>query len=494
MTSTVDADQVTRLVHTYQPRGAALEVLRFRDAEVILSGPAGTGKSRACLEKMHLVALRNKDFRGLMVRKTMKSLTESGLVTFQRYVAGESILAGHVKWYGGSMRAAAAWQYAKGAEILCGGMDKPSKIMSTEYDIVYVQEATDLTRDDWEAILSRLRNGGLTYAQIIADCNPSTPFHWIKKRAEDGMLTMLESRHEDNPLYFEENRQMTKAGRDYIVGKLERLSGPRLQRMRYGKWVAAEGQIYEEWDDAVHLVVRKDVAPGYKGKRDRYGIPMEWPRYWAIDFGYTNPFVCQRWAEDPDGRLWMYAETYHTQRLVEDHARAILREVTKTTRVNTDEENLDPVKALAAGARAWREPIPQAVICDHDAEGRATWEKHSGLATTAAMKDKEPGIQAVQARLRVAGDGKPRLFMLRDARTERDQGLVDAAKPTCTVEEWAGYVRRKPPQSGQLAGVPLEEPLDVDNHGMDASRYLVVHRDGGAGYELRVLTLDGRSL
>lgn len=40
MTSTVDAEQVARLVHTYQPRGAALEVLKFREAEVILSGPA----------------------------------------------------------------------------------------------------------------------------------------------------------------------------------------------------------------------------------------------------------------------------------------------------------------------------------------------------------------------------------------------------------------------------------------------------------------------
>jgi len=443
---------------------------------------------------MHLVALRNKDFRGLMVRKTMKSLTESGLVTFQRYVANESILAGHVKWFGGSIQKPPAWMYAKGAEILCGGMDKPSKIMSTEYDIVYVQEATELTLDDWQAILTRLRNGGLTYSQIIADCNPSTPFHWVKKRAEDGLLTMLESRHEDNPVYFDDNRQMTDAGRDYIVGKLERLSGPRLQRLRYGKWVAAEGQIYEEWDDAVHLRNRKDIAPGYKGKRCPRGVPMDWPRYWVIDFGYTNPFVCQRWAEDPDGRLWMYAETYHTGRLVEDHARNILREVTKTTRVNTDEEKLDPVKALASGARVWREPLPQAVVCDHDAEGRATWEKHSGLATQAAVKDVEPGIQAVQARLRAAGDGQPRLVMVRDARVERDQALVDAAKPTCTAEEWAGYVRKKPPQTGQMAGVPLEEPLKVDDHGMDCTRYLVVHRDGGMGYELRMLTLDGRSL
>lgn len=441
---------------------------------------------------MHLVALRNKDFRGLMVRKTMKSLTESGLVTFQRYVANESILAGHVKWFGGSIQKPPAWMYARGAEILCGGMDKPSKIMSTEYDIVYVQEATELTLDDWQAILTRLRNGGLTYSQIIADCNPSTPFHWLKKRAEDGMLTMLESRHKDNPVYFDANGQMTEAGKDYIVGKLHRLSGPRRLRLLDGKWVAAEGQIYEEWDDAVHLVDRKDVAKGYKGKRDRYGIPMDWPRYWALDFGYTNPFVCQRWAVDPDGRIYLYAETYHTQRLVEDHARNILREVTKTTRVQTDDEKLDPVTALANGGRVWREPPPQRVIGDHDAEGRATFEKHAGQVVTAAVKDVEAGIQAVQARLKPAGDGRPRLFILRDARTERDQHLVDLAKPTCTAEEWAGYVRKKPPATGQLQGTVPEEPLKVDDHGMDTARYFVMDIDGGPTYQLRVLTWGGR--
>lgn len=40
VTSVVDPENITRLVHTYRPRGAALEVLRFREAEVILSGPA----------------------------------------------------------------------------------------------------------------------------------------------------------------------------------------------------------------------------------------------------------------------------------------------------------------------------------------------------------------------------------------------------------------------------------------------------------------------
>jgi phage terminase large subunit len=269
---------------------------------------------------------------------------------------------------------------------------------------------------------------------------------------------------------------MTDAGRDYILGKLDRLSGPRKQRLRYGKWVAAEGQIYEEWDEAHHLV-------------DRFKIPRSWPRFWSIDFGYRNPFVCQRWAQDPDGRLYLYAETYMTGRLVEDHARNILREVTRMTGDPEPGDAEDPLKAVQAGRRVWREPMPDAVICDHDAEGRATWEKHSGLTTVAANKDVLTGIELVQARIRRDATGKAGLFILRDSVTERDQKLIDAAKPASTAEEVPGYVWKRKP-STVLAGErpEPEEPVKVDDHGCDGKRYLVAHIDGGAQVEFRALT------
>jgi phage terminase large subunit len=42
----------------YQPRGAARALLLSRAPEVLAAGPAGTGKSRACLEKVHLCAAK----------------------------------------------------------------------------------------------------------------------------------------------------------------------------------------------------------------------------------------------------------------------------------------------------------------------------------------------------------------------------------------------------------------------------------------------------
>ena len=51
----------------YMPLGAARQLMLCRDPEVLLSGPAGTGKSRASLEKLHLAAMRYPGMRGLIV-------------------------------------------------------------------------------------------------------------------------------------------------------------------------------------------------------------------------------------------------------------------------------------------------------------------------------------------------------------------------------------------------------------------------------------------
>jgi hypothetical protein len=449
------------VTHTYQPRGAARHLLETRAPEILLSGPAGTGKSRACLEKLHLQALKYPGMRGLIVRKTQVSLGSTALVTWREHVAKEALAHGEVRWYGGSQQEAAQYRYRNGSTITVGGMDKATKIMSSEYDVCFVQEAIELIEDDWEAITTRLRNGRLPYQQLMADTNPAQPTHWLKVRSDKGQTLMLESRHEDNPIYFTDAGAMTGAGRAYIEGKLDKLTGVRYLRLRKGLWVAAEGLIYEDWDPAVHLV-------------DRFPIPDDWTRWWSVDFGFTHPFVLQFWAEDPDGRLWLYREIFRTRRLVEDHARQALSIVTEPVDGVEQIEGEEPAVAVAHGRRRWIEPPPRAVICDHDAEGRATLQKHLGMSTVAANKKVIAGIQAVQARLKVAGDGRPRLAILRDSVVERDPELVDAKRPACTAEEIPGYVWAVKPGA---AGGLKEEPVKDQDDGADAGRYVVAHRD-----------------
>lgn len=441
------------LTHRFVPRGTARRLLECRAKEVLLSGPAGTGKSRVCLEKMHLMALKNPGFRGLIVRKTAVSLSSSALVTFTEHVAAESLAAGHVRWYGGSQEKAACYRYSNKSIINVGGMDKPTKVMSTEYDAIYVQEAIELTLTDWEALTTRLRNGKVSFQQLMADTNPDTDTHWLKKRCDTGATLLLESRHEDNPTIVNADGSYTERGADYMA-TLDALTGVRHARLRKGLWVAAEGQIYEEWDPAVHLI-------------DQFEIPAGWTRWWAVDFGFRNPFVCQRWAQDPDGRLYLYSEIYRTERLVEEHASDVLAQV---ARLGTKADG-------NAGVRIWKEPKPRAIVTDHDAEGRATFVEKVGLPTVAASKAVKDGIQAVQSRLKPYKDGKPRLFIMRDALTYRDPGLVTRALPTCTAEEVGGYVWN----------ATKEEPVKENDHGMDAMRYLVMHVDKGTSKYVRWL-------
>ncbi|MHC5543153.1 phage terminase large subunit, partial [Singulisphaera rosea] len=292
----------------YEPFGAARALWSDKRSEVLLSGPAGTGKSRACLEKLNAACLHWPGTRGLIVRKTRESLTESGLVTFEEKVlpVGSTIARGIRR------RMRQAYHYPNGSEIVVGGLDKPTKIMSTEYDMIYVQEAIELLENDWESLTTRLRNNVVPFQQLIADTNPDGPQHWLNQRSLRNATVMLESRHEDNPTLWDRKAgDWTTNGRAYIT-KLDGLTGVRRPRLRFGKWVQAEGAVYEEWDRQKHLI-------------DRREIPKAWRRVRSIDFGYSNPFVCLWIAIDDDGRIYVYRELYRTRRTVKTHAAEILR-------------------------------------------------------------------------------------------------------------------------------------------------------------------------
>ncbi len=418
----------------YSPRGGAAKMIACRDGSVLIDGPAGTGKTRGVLEKVYHCALKYPGMRALLCRKTRASLTESVLVTFEQKV----LLPDDPLKDGPARDHRQSYELPNGSHIVCGGLDKPERVMSTEYDLIACFETSEMTENDVEMLSTRLRNGVMPYQQIICDTNPTFPLHHLKRAADAGKSTRCISRHEDNPvLYDHEARKWTTEGDRYLA-VLDKLTGHRLSRLRKGIWASAEGVVYPEWDAAEHLI-------------DPFPIPPSWRRFRSIDFGYTNPFVCQWWAVDGDGRMYLYREIYKTKTIVEDHAREIKR---------LEKEMGDHVSETVA---------------DHDAEDRATADRH-GVASAGATKDITVGIQAVANRLRKAGDGKPRLFVFRDARAHPpDDGLSDAKHPTCTAEEWDGYCWQ-PDKDGKPV---KEEPVDVDNHGMDATRYAAMHLDSG---------------
>ncbi|CAL9351243.1 hypothetical protein SUDANB1_00465 [Streptomyces sp. enrichment culture] len=437
---------MTATVVRYEPRGGAKTLLAARDQEICIAGPAGTGKSLAMLQKAFYTSLMVPNCRSLIVRQTHASLTGSTLVTFEQQVAPAALAEGVVKWFGGSPRKPAAYQFANGAEILVGGLDRPEKFLSTEFSRIYIDEATQISLKALETLITRLRGNADTYRQVILACNPDHPKHWIKQRCDDGTMRMLHSLHRDNPLYVNADGSFTERGVDYMA-KLDALTGVRRLRYRDGIWAAAEGLVYEGWSDAVHVV-------------EPFDVPEAWTRWLSIDFGFTNPFVAQLWVEDPDGRLYLVREWVRTRMLVEDHA-TVIRD------------------RLLAG-----HPRPRAIITDHDAEDRATLERKLGMGTQAAHKTVSDGIQAFGARLKEQGDGRARLYVFRDALLERDPEMDAAALPIGLAEEALGYVWAVKP--GNQTGLK-EEPVKLNDHSMDAGRYMVAARDLGSRPRVRWL-------
>jgi PBSX family phage terminase large subunit len=417
-------------------RGANRAVQTMTDPEILLAGPAGTGKTVAILKRVNDLMWEYPGARALFVRKVRADLAQSVLVTFERDILGldNPICAGVQR------ASRLSYRYPNGSEIAVGGMDRPGSILSTEYDIIYPAEAVQFDPVDWEAFVMRNRNYVLPFQQIIADTNPAQPTHWLKQRCDAGITKLMPTFHKDNPAYWDAAAgDWTPRGRDYVIGKLQnRLSGVYKKRYFEGLWTIAEGAVYEDYNEAIHLL-------------DPFPIPRDWRRFRSIDFGYNNPFVCQWWAVDPDGNLYRYREIYMSRRTVSQHAAQI--------RQYSTGENIEYT------------------VADHDAEDRATLAAE-GIATSPAKKAITVGIQAVQERLKVQGNGKPRIFLLKNALVEKDPALFDeesgrALKPLSTEEEFPGYIWPK----GTDGKVLKEVPVDLDNHGMDALRYAVMSVD-----------------
>ena len=419
--------------------GAARELWRSHGPEVIISGPYETGKTYAGVQKLHTTLAKYPRAQGLMVRKTYKSLIASVVQTYEKKVlpyppeddrcAVAKFGKSKPEWY----------DYPNGSRLWLGGMDNPSKFLSSEFDVIYVNQAEELWLDDWEKLGGRAtgRAGNMPYAMIFGDCNPDVGTHWIMQRVG---LQVLHSVHRDNPVLFDpDSGEITEQGKR-SMSFLKKLTGVRYKRGFQGLWVGSEGMVYEGWGQSIHMT-------------DRFEVPADWKRYRCIDFGFRNPFVCSWWAEDPDGDLYRYREIYMTERTVKSHA--------------------EQINALSEGERY------VATIADHDASDRATLLEN-GISTIAAKKDILNGIELVQHRLQIKGNGKPSIFFMRDSLVECDQSLKSRYKPTCTEEEFPGYVfpERKEGKADD------EKPVKVDDHGMDVVRYLVSHVDNSTQFAM----------
>lgn len=416
----------------FQPLEWQIAPWRDKSFILLLDGSAGGGKSHLAANKIDAFMRKYPGSTGLIVRKTRESMTNSTLLFFSTQVVGNDP---NVEWKKQEKR----FEYSNGSVLAYGGMKDESQRESIRsigqtggLDIVWIEEAHQLTLADFEELLPRMRGNSAGWRQVILTTNPDSEQHWIYQRLIVGRVAKR---------YVSGASQNVHNPEDYERMILDQLTGVRRKRLKDGLWVSAEGAVYADYRYETHVI-------------EPFEIPSDWRRFRSIDFGYTNPFVCQWWAMDNDGRLYLYREIYFSQRIVSDHAEIINR--------YSEGEHIE------------------FTVADHDAEDRATLQKYQ-IRTVAAKKDVSPGIEAVQLRMRGAGDGKPRIFFVEGATIEYDSVLSSSKRPTSTVEELSGYVY---PQG--VDGKPNKEhPIKDNDHGMDAMRYLVMALDGNHSRKIK---------
>lgn len=412
--------------------------------EVLITGPAGTGKSRACLEKLNRLCWQYPGARCLIVRKTRESLTESALVTFEQKVAGSDPRLKPV--VAGAMRNTRhSYRYPNGSEIIIGGLrtsgkDTTEKVMSTEYDVIYVQEAIELHETEWERLTTRARNGVMPEQQIIADCNPAGPMHWLWKRYQAGKTAYLESRHEDNPLLWDDGA-WTEYGATYLA-KLDALTGALHDRLRLGKWVQAEGVVYDNF--GVDNLTDDDPDP------DRaFEI--------AFDDGFVDPRAILFIQRTPQ-RILVFDELYHRKHLEETCVSEVIELCGKwfgwrwlDAEGREVEPPADEATALATNWSKHPRRLPDIAVGSHEALQLQKRFRSANIPARSALHKVVEGIKVVRS-LICDGNGERSLAVNR-----RCKYFID--------EITSGY--QYPPESTRRNE---EDPLYENNHAADAIR------------------------
>lgn len=423
--------------------GNAGRLHQCRDKIVLYDGARGTGKTMPASWKWVLYCLQNPGSRGLVIRKTRASMSQTTLVTLESVLAQAcpEALTGcsreHVHRYG-----------VGDSEIVVSGIDLESRQRSGEYSWIWIDEANEVTREDIESLLGCLRWPVKDYYQMCLTTNPDSDEHPLWKMFKEGKLTRIQSKHEDNPFVTE----------DYM-NTLRLLTGVRKKRFLEGIWTAAEGQVLDQWDKDYNLI---DCPEDKDGLPDYDALHVSW--YFAsVDWGLRVAGCMCIWGVCLDGSILLVKECYYSQktggwwcdRLCEldkvFHLRAIVCDPS------------DPAAIMDFNTRlGYPTEGPQAIAWGAtNKRGTMNMSDRAGLWQLCEMvAQKKLRVLRDCAHSGVDADGV--------AFGPIDPHLREAGLPTCSVEEVSGYVWMRDKNGHYIKDVT--DPK-VPDHGMDAWRY-----------------------
>lgn len=275
--------------------------LRAKTKHIAFGGARGGGKSWAVRTKAKLLALKFPGIRILIVRRTYPELIKnhvnilrSELLDIARYNDKDKV----IKFGNGS---AIEFQYcAKDGDL--------DRLQGTEYDIIFLDEATQLSEHQMKVITACCRGVNSFPKRVYYTCNPGGQGHqyikriFIDRKYEEGEnpedYTFIQSLVTDNKALMESQPEYIK--------QLEALPPKLREAWLNGSWDVYEGQFFEEFaDKPEHYLDRR-----YTHVIEPFEIPDGWTVMRVFDWGYNRPFACEWIFMDYDGVMYVGLELY----------------------------------------------------------------------------------------------------------------------------------------------------------------------------------------
>ncbi len=276
-------------------------MLKAETKYIGFGGARGGGKSWAVRFKAKLLAVRYPGIRMLIVRRTYPELVNNHITQLRQETVG-------VASYNDKNK---VLNFANGSSLhfmYCAKDNDLDRLQGVEYDIIFFDEATQLTEHQMRTISACLRGANSFPKRIYYTMNPGGQGHSYIKRI------FIDKRYEadEDPKEYTfiqslvtDNKALMEAQPDYVK-QLEALPPKLKQAWLYGSWDIFEGQFFEDLiDDPEHYRDRL-----WTNVIEPFTPPREWHIYRSFDWGYSKPFSCAWWAVDFDGRLYRILELY----------------------------------------------------------------------------------------------------------------------------------------------------------------------------------------
>jgi len=252
-------------------------------------GARGGGKSWALRRKLVLMALKYPGIRILLVRRTLPELKENHLFTLLCELDGLGKYKDSLKTF----------VFPNGSVLILGYCDAERDVLryqGQEYDIIALDEATQLTELQFSTFKACLRGANSFPKRMYLTCNPGGVGHsWVKRLFIDRAYNDGENPDDYHfiPARVYDNDALVQKDPNY-VNALKSLPTPLRKAWLDGNWNVFEGQFFPEFSKEIHT-----ISP--------FSIPRACTRFVALDYGFDMLAVLW-FAVFPDGELTVYRE------------------------------------------------------------------------------------------------------------------------------------------------------------------------------------------